>query len=83
MYAVVTTSDETRTLYSTIYVFNKSGELISKWGEKCKKNGESYIVGGITTDLEDNILLADYTNNQIDIYNPKGKSHYIFRQQRF
>ena len=56
-----------------ITVFNKSGEVVGKWGTLGDGDGEINRPSGMAFDAEDNLYLVDSANHRIQVFTTEGK----------
>ena len=55
-----------------IFIFDKQGKFLSKWGVKGAADGEFDRPAGITFDQDENLLVIDGLNNRVQRYTKDG-----------
>lgn len=68
---------------NSIFKFNESGKLISRWGEKGQFPGELNEAKFITTSKDDKIVITDTWNQRIQIFKPDGELEDIINLKSF
>ena len=70
---------------STIYIFDNTGGLLTKFGGHGRSQDKLSSPSGVTIDTSDNILIADSENYRVCMFSPDGRfikntaSHYLAR----
>ena len=69
------------TLKGVVYIFNKKGEIIHKFGRRGEGKGEFYFPTSIAVDQKGLIYVVDQHKDKILVFNRKGEFQFDFSQK--